>query len=116
MEIKELLSKIDGQQRRINEMRPLASETATSLKNYYKIGLTWSSNAMEGNTLTESETKVVIEDGLTIGEKPLRGQTQSVQQVPQGKCCCGNYRVHQILLFPISRPKRWQYPPLSSRR
>ena len=77
MAIKKLLSKIDGQQKRINEMRPLADETVTSLKNYYKIGLTWSSNAMEGNTLTESETKIVIEDGLTIGGKPLRDHLEA---------------------------------------
>lgn len=77
MAIKELLTKIDGQQKRINEMRPLADETVTSLRNYYKIGLTWSSNAMEGNTLTESETKVVIEDGLTIGGKPLRDHLEA---------------------------------------
>ncbi len=90
MAIKELLSRIDGQQRRINEMRPLASETVTSLRNYYKIGLTWSSNAMEGNTLTESETKVVIEDGLTIGGKPLRdhleayGHAEAFQEMMEG--------------------------------
>ena len=77
MAINELLAKIDGQQKRINEMRPLADETVTSLRNYYKIGLTWSSNAMEGNTLTESETKVVIEDGLTIGGKPLRDHLEA---------------------------------------
>jgi len=70
MTIKELLAKIDGQQRQINEMRPLPGETV-------KIGLTWSSNAMEGNTLTESETKVVIEDGLTIGGKPLRDHLEA---------------------------------------
>ena len=70
--MKELLQKIDDQQKKINKMRPLDRETVISLKGYYKIGLTWSSNAMEGNTLTESETKVVIEDGLTIGGKPLR--------------------------------------------
>jgi len=77
MAIKALLEKIDHQQNRINKMRPLASETVASLKNYYKIGLTWSSNAMEGNTLTESETKVVIEDGLTIGGKPLRDHLEA---------------------------------------
>jgi Fic family protein len=77
MTIKELLAKIDGQQRQINEMRPLPGETVTSLGDYYKIGLTWSSNAMEGNTLTESETKVVIEDGLTIGGKPLRDHLEA---------------------------------------
>lgn len=70
--MKALLKKIDDLQKQINEMRPLDRETVISLKDYYKIGLTWSSNALEGNTLSESETKVVIEDGLTIGGKPLR--------------------------------------------
>lgn len=43
-----------------------------SCTRYYKIVVTYSSNALEGNTLTESETKVVIEDGLTAGGKPLK--------------------------------------------
>jgi len=42
------------------------------LKEYYRIGFTYSSNAIEGHTLTETETKVVLEDGLTIAGKPLR--------------------------------------------
>jgi len=57
---------------RLDTFRPLPPETAKSLRDYYRIGLTYSSNALEGNSLTESETKVVIEDGLTIGGKPLR--------------------------------------------
>ncbi len=73
----ELLQKIDDLRKRINSLRPLSGETAASLKEYYKIGLTWSSNAIEGNTLTESETKVVIEDGLTIGGKPLRDHLEA---------------------------------------
>lgn len=36
------------------------------------IGLTYSSNALEDNSLTESETKMVLEDGITIGGKPLK--------------------------------------------
>ena len=53
-------------------MRPLPKETLKSLRAFYRVGLTYSSNAIEGNSLTETETKVVIEDGLTIGGKPLR--------------------------------------------
>ena len=53
-------------------MRPFPKETLKSLRDYYRVGLTYTSNALEGNSLTESETKVVIEDGLTIGGKPLR--------------------------------------------
>jgi Fic family protein len=73
----ELLVKTDELQKQINEHLPLSRETLLSLKEYYKIGLTWSSNAIEGNTLTESETKVVIEDGLTIGGKPLRDHLEA---------------------------------------
>ena len=58
--------------KRIAALRPLPKETIKSLRNYYRVGLTYTSNAIEGNSLTESETKVVIEDGLTIGGKPLR--------------------------------------------
>jgi len=36
------------------------------------VGLTWSSNALEGSSLTESETKVLLEEGLTVGGKPIR--------------------------------------------
>lgn len=57
---------------RINSLRPFPRETLKSLRDYYRVGLTYTSNALEGNSLTESETKVVIEDGLTIGGKPLR--------------------------------------------
>lgn len=53
-------------------MRPLPKETLKSLRAFYRVGLTYSSNAIEGNSLTETETKVVIEDGLTVGGKPLR--------------------------------------------
>ena len=35
-----------------------------------------SSNALEGNSLTESETKVIIEDGLTIGGKTIREHSE----------------------------------------
>ncbi|HNX25639.1 MAG TPA: Fic family protein, partial [Spirochaetota bacterium] len=75
--MKELLQKIDDLHNQINSLRPLGRETVLSLKDYYKIGLTWSSNAIEGNTLTESETKVVLEDGLTIGGKPIRDHLEA---------------------------------------
>lgn len=62
----------DKLQKKIQAHRPLTSDELRQLREYYRIGLTWSSNALEGNSLTETETKVVIEDGITIGGKPLR--------------------------------------------
>jgi len=64
--------------RKLVLMRPLLPETIQSLKDYYRIGLTFSSNALEGNSLTESETKIVIEDGLTIEGKPLHDVYEAV--------------------------------------
>ena len=63
---------------RVIALRPFPEETLKSLRGYYRIGLTYSSNALEGNSLTESETKVVIEDGLTIEGKPLRDVYEAV--------------------------------------
>lgn len=59
-------------QKIITEARPFEAPVLNQIKQYYRIGLTWSSNAIEGNTLTESETKILLEDGLTAGGKPLR--------------------------------------------
>ena len=62
----------DELKKQIDGFRPLPQDILTQLKEYYKIGLTYSSNAIEGNTLDLAETKVVIEDGLTISGKPLK--------------------------------------------
>lgn len=67
-----LLGKIDRYKAAIDELRPFEGDLLAQIKSYYRIGLTWMSNALEGNTLTESETKVLLEDGLTVGGKPLR--------------------------------------------
>lgn len=74
----DLLAKIDQTQQQINQYRPLDEPMLSQLKAYYRIGLTYSSNALEGNSLTETETKVVLEDGLTIGGKPLRDHLEAV--------------------------------------
>jgi len=66
------IKEIDELQKEINSYRPLQGQQLKELREYYKIGLTYSSNALEGNSLTETETKIVLEDGLTIGGKPLK--------------------------------------------
>lgn len=74
----ELLQTAEQLRDRIIALRPFPAETLKSLREYYRIGLTYSSNALEGNSLTESETKVVIEDGLTIEGKPLHDVYEAV--------------------------------------
>lgn len=68
----------DKYKKRLDAYRPLQSAELRSIREYYRIGLTYASNALEGNSLTESETKVVIEDGLTVSGRPLRDVYEAV--------------------------------------
>ena len=76
--LQQLLCEIDAKQELINKQRPLEQTQIKNLKEYFKVGLTYASNALEGNTLTESETKVVLEDGVTIGGKPLKDHLDAI--------------------------------------
>lgn len=62
----------------IDERRVFEGKILRQMRDYYRISLTWSSNALEGNTLTESETKVLLEDGLTVGGKPLQDTFEAI--------------------------------------
>jgi Fic family protein len=66
------LARIDALRERFDRMRPFAGDTLDALRAYYRLALTWTSNAVEGCSYTESETKVLIEDGITVGGKTLR--------------------------------------------
>ena len=56
----------------LDSFRPLPLELLANLEQWLKVELTYSSNAIEGNTLTRSETAIIIEKGLTIGGKSIR--------------------------------------------
>ncbi|OGS23605.1 MAG: cell filamentation protein Fic [Elusimicrobia bacterium RIFOXYB2_FULL_50_12] len=72
------LKENDELRERINAYRPLSENAVQQLREYYRIGLTYSSNAIEGNSLTETETKIVIEEGITIGGKPLKDHYEAI--------------------------------------
>ncbi len=76
--MEDILGKIDRIKSSLDAYRPFPDGVIRQLRGYYRIGLTYSSNALEGNTLTESETKVVIEDGITVGGKSLREHCEAV--------------------------------------
>jgi Fic family protein len=73
-----LLDHIAAQKAVLDRMRPLIGDALRSLKKYYDVELTYTSNAIEGNTLTFRETAEVIEHGITVGGKPLRDHLEAV--------------------------------------
>ncbi len=67
-----LLARTDAYKDAIGKSRPLTRGELDQLMNYFRVGLTYESNAIEGNTLTIDETKILLEEGLTVGGKPIK--------------------------------------------
>jgi Fic family protein len=65
----------------LDQLRPAAAKTLAALSSWYDVELTYTSNAIEGNTLTRVETALVLErgvEGLTISGKPLKDHLEAV--------------------------------------
>jgi len=68
----QLLTQVDENKNILDSFKPFEGELLEEIKSFYRIGQVYSSNAIEGFSYTESETKILLEDGLTAGGKPLR--------------------------------------------
>lgn len=66
------LEDIDRMTRKIKKIRPLSQTLSDRIREYCRVKLTYTSNALEGNALTESETRVVLKEGVTVGGKLVR--------------------------------------------
>jgi Fic family protein len=73
-----LLREIATKKERLDAMRPLSHAALQALQKFYDVHLTYTSNAIEGNTLTWRETAEVIEHGISVGGKPLRDHLEAV--------------------------------------
>ena len=49
----------------------MPDELTRNLHEWFRVELTYTSNALEGNTLTRRETAMVVEKGITVGGKSL---------------------------------------------
>lgn len=55
----------------LDGFRPLPPTLVQNLERWFRVELTYTSNAIEGNTLTRRETALVVEKGITVGGKSL---------------------------------------------
>ena len=74
----ELLTSIAAKKERLDAILPFSREALLGLQKSYDVDLTYTSNAIEGNTLTLRETAELIEHGITVGGKPLRDHLEAV--------------------------------------
>jgi Fic family protein len=73
-----LLDAITDKKNRLDRLRPLSAEALSKLEHYYDVEITYTSNAIEGNTLSPVETTLVIEQGVTISGKPLKDHLEAL--------------------------------------
>lgn len=113
------LKTCDELRQRLEHLRPIEKKHLPEIQKFWQIGLTYSSNALEGNTLTESETKVIIEDGLTIGGKSVHehlealGHRDAVQYLYEVYKNEWNestvMQLHRLFYFRINEDQAGQY-------
>lgn len=73
-----LLKSLAGKKNELDRFRPFNKAVLRNLKERFVTEWTYNSNAIEGNTLTLSETDLVLNRGITIGNKSIREHFEAV--------------------------------------
>lgn len=76
--MKDRLDKLTRKKQKLDSHRPFSPELVKNLDNWFKIELTYTSNAIEGNTLSRQETALVVEKGLTVEGKSLGEHLEAI--------------------------------------
>jgi len=72
-----LFQRIDAKKKQLDALRPLQKDVVSQLLRDIRLRYTYHSDAIEGNTLTLQETQLVLEEGITIGGKPLKDHLEA---------------------------------------
>jgi Fic family protein len=101
----EFLQHIDQLKNWLDAFRPLNPNVVAELRRRYTVRFTHHSNALEGNTLTQSETELVLTTGITIGGKTLREHLEVIghkdaityiETLAQQATTIGDWEIRQI--------------------
>ncbi|MBU3924425.1 Fic family protein [Patescibacteria group bacterium] len=68
----EFLDKIKANKKILDAKRSLTQSEIKTIRKWFDVTYTYHTNAIEGNTLTLSETRMILEDGLTVGGKQVK--------------------------------------------
>jgi len=105
MDRTEKLTEIDRLKGWLDEFWPLPAAMMAELKQLFDVRFTFNSNAIEGNTLSQSETQLVLERGVTVGGKSLvehlevvghKEAIDYVEELAQQEMPIGEWEIKQI--------------------
>src|SRR3990167_4061781 len=72
------LKTIQIKKKRLDQYKPYPKTFRSNMEEWYKIELTYTSNAIEGNTLTRQETALVVEKGITVEGKSITEHLEAI--------------------------------------
>ncbi|WP_230578970.1 Fic family protein [Coxiella burnetii] len=112
----------------LDQFRPLPDALVQNLDDWFRVELTYTSNAIEGNTLTRQETALVVEKGLTVGGKTLKEHLEAANHAhaldwvktqanrsPQDLNEQDIFTIHHIILKGIDDENAGRYRNVSVR-
>jgi len=74
----DIYQRILEKKKQIDLVRPLPKTAVEKLKHEFELEWTYHSNAIEGNTLTLQETRLIIEEGITIGNRSMKEHFEAI--------------------------------------
>lgn len=78
MNLEELLAAVAAKKAELDALRVRVPRGTANFDHSQDLELTYTSNAIEGNTLTAVETTMVIEQGITVAGKPLKDHLEAI--------------------------------------
>ena len=116
------LDAITAKKKVLDGLRPLPPAVVSNLTEWFRVELAYTSNALEGNTLSRRETAAVIEKGLTVGGKSLREHLEAtnharafdfvvslVDRKPRGVSEQELLKLHELVLNGIDAGNAGRY-------
>lgn len=119
------LQQADQLKAQLNELRPLPPDVVDELRHRYTVRFTYNSNAIEGNTLSQTETEMLLDHGITVGGKTLvehlevvghRDAISFIQELAESKALIRAFeirQIHALIMQSIAREEAGQYRRIS---
>lgn len=114
--------KLTEKKKILDKHRPFDAVLVKNLEEWFRIELTYTSNAIEGNTLSRAETALVVEKGLTIGGKTITEHLEAtnhaaaldfvkeqIKRKPSDLRERDILKIHEIILDKIDRENAGVY-------
>lgn len=76
--MKDKLNKVRELKEKLSSLRPLNQGELKRLREEFAINNCYDSNAIEGSTLTLRETALILQEGITIAEKPIKEHLEAI--------------------------------------